>query len=54
VRQLWIRFSRNQDGATAVEYGALIALIAMVIIGAVVMLDIALTDQWRRVLAAIT
>ena len=54
MRRLWTRFSRNEDGATAVEYGALIALIAMVIIGAVVLLDFQLTEHWRRVLDAIT
>ena len=54
MRQLWTRFSRNEHGATAVEYGALVALIAIVIIGAVVLLDIQLTDQWRRVLVAIS
>ena len=53
MRQLWTRFSRNEDGAAAVEYGALIALIAIVIIGAVVLLDIQLTEQWRRVMEAI-
>ena len=53
MRQLWDRFSRNEDGATAIEYGALIALIAILIIGALVLLDIQLTAQWRRVMDAI-
>ena len=53
MRQFWTRFSRNEDGAAAVEYGALIALIAIAIIGALVLLDVQLTDQWRRVLDAL-
>ena len=53
MRQLWDRFSRNEDGATAIEYGALIALIAILIIGALVLLDIELTEQWRRIMDAI-
>lgn len=33
-----LRFFRNQQGATAVEYGIMVALIAAVIIGAVIIL----------------
>jgi len=33
--QMWFQVHRNDEGATAVEYGLMVALIAGVIIGAV-------------------
>ena len=54
MRQLLIRFSRDEDGATAVEYGAIIPLIAITIIGALVLLDVELTAQWQRILEAMS
>jgi pilus assembly protein Flp/PilA len=35
MRKFTSRFLRNQSGATAIEYGLIVALIAVVIIGAV-------------------
>jgi pilus assembly protein Flp/PilA len=35
VKEFILRFARNQSGATAIEYGLIVALIAVVIIGTV-------------------
>jgi pilus assembly protein Flp/PilA len=35
MTQLFTRFIRDESGATAIEYGLIVALIAVVIIGAV-------------------
>ena len=49
-----VRFMREEDGATAVEYGLMVALIAVVIIGAVTLLGTALRDKFEIVQAAVT
>ena len=49
-----VRFMREEDGATAVEYGLMVALIAVVIIGAVTLLGTALRDKFVIVQAAVT
>lgn len=36
MKQLMMRFVREEDGVTAIEYGLIAALIALVIAGAVV------------------
>jgi pilus assembly protein Flp/PilA len=35
MTQFFARFARDESGATAIEYGLIVALIAVVIIGAV-------------------
>src|SRR5919205_3191247 len=40
-------FTRRDDGASAVEYGLLVALIAVVIAGTVVILGNALSDKFK-------
>ena len=35
MKEFILRFARNQSGATAIEYGLIVALIAVVIIGTV-------------------
>jgi len=35
MKSLYTRFIRDESGATAIEYGLIVALIAVVIIGAV-------------------
>ena len=48
------RFARNESGATAVEYGLIVALIAVTIIGAVTALGGALKDKFTAVSGAVT
>lgn len=48
------RFDRDETGATAVEYGLMVALIAAVIIAAVTLLGTELRDIFTDVQTAIT
>ena len=48
-----VRFMREEDGATAVEYGLMVALIAVVIIGAVTILGTNLRTQFTTVGTAV-
>ena len=44
-----VRFMKEEDGATAVEYGLMVALIAVVIIGAVTILGTNLRGTFTTV-----
>ena len=44
-----MQFLKDEEGATAVEYGLMVALIAVVIIGAVTLLGTALEDKFDEV-----
>lgn len=44
-----LRFLKDEEGATAVEYGLMVALIAVAIIGAVAALGGYLNDLFERV-----
>jgi pilus assembly protein Flp/PilA len=48
------KFFREEEGASAVEYGLLVALIAVVIIGAVTTLGSSIKDQFTNASTAIT
>lgn len=48
------RFIRDEEGATAVEYGLMVALIAVVIIAAVTLLGTALRDKFSEVQTAVS
>jgi pilus assembly protein Flp/PilA len=48
------RAERDDRGATAVEYGLMVALIAAVIIGTVTLLGDSLEDKFRDVADAVT
>lgn len=48
-----IRFFKDEEGATAVEYGLLVALIAAVIIGTVVTLGTQIRTAFQTVVAAL-
>ncbi len=48
------RLVREEEGATAVEYGLMVALIAVVIIAAVTLLGTALEDKFVEVQTAVT
>lgn len=43
------RFARSESGATAIEYGLIVALIAVVIIGAVSVLGTNLSSTFSNV-----
>jgi pilus assembly protein Flp/PilA len=43
------RFHRNESGATAIEYGLIAALIAVVIIGAVTTLGTTLSHKFTAI-----
>ncbi|MHA7178744.1 Flp family type IVb pilin [Arthrobacter sp. MDB2-24] len=47
------RLVRKEDGATAVEYGIMVALIAVVIIAAVTLLGSGLQDKFTKAQCAI-
>jgi pilus assembly protein Flp/PilA len=48
-----VRFMREEEGATAVEYGLMVALIAVVIIAAVTLIGTNLNTVFNRVATAL-
>lgn len=48
-----VRFMREEEGATAVEYGLMVALIAVVIIGVVTTLGLNLQTTFQGVATAV-
>jgi len=44
-----INFLQDEEGATAVEYGLMVALIAVVIISGVVVIGTSLSDKFNEV-----
>ena len=53
MRKLVQRFARNESGVTAIEYGLIAALIAVVIITAVTSVGTTLTATFSAVAAAL-
>lgn len=53
MRNLITRFIKSEEGATAIEYGLIAALIAVVIIGAVTALGTGLNDTFTSVANAL-
>jgi pilus assembly protein Flp/PilA len=53
LKNLMTRFVAEEDGATAVEYGLMVALIAVVIIGAVTLLGGNLNDLFNQIAGAL-
>ncbi len=49
MKAIFKRFRKNEDGATAIEYGLIAALIAVVIIGAVTLLGGNISDKFEEV-----
>jgi pilus assembly protein Flp/PilA len=47
------RFMKNESGATAIEYGLIVALIAVVIIGAVSTVGTNLSTKFNTVAASV-
>ena len=52
--QMIKNFVKDEEGATAVEYGLMVALIAVVIIGAVTLLGTSTSDKFTEVEGAIS
>jgi pilus assembly protein Flp/PilA len=54
MRTLLIRFVRDESGVTAIEYGLIAGLIAVVIIGAVTIVGTQLTAKFTTIGTALT
>jgi pilus assembly protein Flp/PilA len=48
IQRIYVRF-RSEEGATAVEYALMVALIAVVIIVAVTFLGVTTSDKFQQV-----
>lgn len=53
MKNLLVRFVRNESGATAIEYGLIAGLIAVVIIGAVTLVGTDVQAVFTRISTAI-
>ena len=49
-----VRFMREEDGTTAVEYGLMVALISALLVGSVLLLGTNLTTRFNAVAAIIS
>ena len=49
MKNLIARFVKDESGATAIEYGLIVALIAVVIIGAVTSVGTALSGKFQTI-----
>lgn len=49
MKAIFKRFRKNEDGATAIEYGLIAALIAVVIIGAVSLLGENISEKFNTI-----
>jgi pilus assembly protein Flp/PilA len=54
VRILWRRFLAEEDGASMVEYGMMIALIAILVMGALYLLGGSLTTKLNQAATCLT
>ncbi|MFO1087113.1 MAG: Flp family type IVb pilin [Reyranellaceae bacterium] len=54
MKSLLSRFAQNESGATAIEYGLIASLIAVVIIGAVTLVGTNLTAKFNAIATALT
>jgi pilus assembly protein Flp/PilA len=53
MKTLVLRFAKDQSGVTAIEYGLIASLIAVVIIGAVTLIGTNLTTKFGAVATAL-
>ncbi|GAA4531548.1 Flp family type IVb pilin [Chelativorans composti] len=53
MTKLFARFAKDESGATAIEYGLIAALIAVVIIGALQLLGGSISDKFTEIGTAI-
>ncbi len=51
--RIYEMLTKNEDGATAVEYGVMVALVAVVIIAAVTLLGSQLAAMFQRIAASL-
>lgn len=54
MKAIFKRFRKNEDGATAIEYGLIAALIAVVIIGAVSFLGSEISKSFDAIGTAVS
>ncbi len=54
MKTLFSRFAKDESGATAIEYGLIAALVAVVIIGALQVLGTNLSATFARVSGSLT
>ena len=54
MKSLLSRFAQNESGATAIEYGLIASLIAVVIITAVTAIGTNLTTKFNAIATALT
>ena len=53
MKKILSRFSKDQSGATAIEYGLIAGLIAVVIIGAITTVGTNLTSKFNAIASAL-
>jgi pilus assembly protein Flp/PilA len=53
MRSLFLRFAKDESGVTAIEYGLISSLIAVVIITAVTLIGTNLTTKFNAVATAL-
>lgn len=53
MKKFLARFRKDEDGATAIEYGLIAALIAVVIIGALTTLGTNMSSRFQTVATAV-
>jgi pilus assembly protein Flp/PilA len=53
MRSLFVKFAANEDGATAIEYGLIAALIAVVIITALTTIGTNLSANFQSIATAL-
>ena len=51
--RLWSKFTSQEDGVTAIEYGLIAALIALLIIGGVTLIGTKLSGVFRSISTSI-
>ena len=51
--RIFKKFAKDEEGATAIEYGLIAALIAVVIIGALTTLGTNMSSRFKRVASAV-
>jgi pilus assembly protein Flp/PilA len=53
MKKLFVRFSKDESGATAIEYGLIAGLIGVVIITAVTAVGTSVSTQFSKVASAL-
>lgn len=53
MKSHWLRFWRDEEGATAIEYGLIAGLIAVVVVGALQLLGVELTTVFGKITTAL-